>query len=237
MPDAPETKAPNDADAETSAGPPSPDDARIPSRGWYGLAFVLLLVGVAAFNASINVAKTRVTASLDQMQRFVAPGTVEIRLDQPGDYLIYYEKVGEFSGETFDTSERFPELPKMDVDVVQQGTDRYLAVERAVDTGTQMYRDGAANSEFGFTVPAEMISPNADGENAALFTLTLTHENDIDDRLLMAVGPPVVTEGLFTDWRGPFGGAAVLAFSFTFAALTVLLTWLLRNGKITRRGH
>lgn len=212
-----------------AAATDTPERAK-PSRGWYGVAFVLLLIGVAAFTASLNVAKARVAVSLDQLQHFVAPGTAELQIDTPGDYLIYYEKIGEFDGKTFDTAERFPELPKMEVDVVHQATDRYLVVQRATDTGTQMYRGGAANSEFGFTVTPELI---ADGND--VFKITLTHVNEIDDRLLMAVGPPVVSDGLFSDWRGPFGGAAVLAFAFTFSALIVLLTWVLRNGSITRR--
>lgn len=203
-----------------------------PSRGWYGLALVLMVVGVFTFTASLNVAKERVAQTLGQLQQFTAPGSVDLEFEQPGEYLIYYEKVGQFNGQSYDTSERFPELPKMDVDVVQKATGRYLPIERAVDTGTHMYGNGAANSEFGFHVKPEML---ADGGNT--FTITLTHLNDIDDQLLMAVGPPVVSEGLFADWRGPFGGAAVLAFTFTFGALIVLLTWVLRNGKVTTRGE
>lgn len=203
---------------------------RKPSRGWYGLAFVLLLVGTAAFTASLNVAKTRVAESMGRLQHFVAPGTASIEIDRAGDYLIYYEKVGSFEGRAFDTTARFPELPKMRVRVRRVSVDNDLPIERAVNTGTQMYRGGAANSEFGFRVAPEWVA-----QGPETFEITLTHENDIDDRLLMAVGPPVVGEGLFTDWRGPFGGAAVLAFTFTAAALIVLLVWLLRHDKLTRR--
>ena len=229
-------------DSQNPSDPQTPP-RRIPSRGWYGLAFVLLLVGVAAFSASLNVAKVQVAASLDQLQHFVAPGTAEVELPGPGDYLIYYEKIGSFDGEAFDTSARFPELPKMDIDVVHPATGDYLVIRRATDTGTQMYRGGAANSEFGFTAPppGTPVAPpdngpaDSDPDQPVVVQITLTHENDIDDRLLMAVGPPVVQGNLFTDWRGPFGGAAVLAFTFTFSALIVLLTWVLRHGKVTRR--
>lgn len=213
-------------------------DRRVPSRGWYGLAFALMLIGVAAFTASLNVARSEVAARIDAMQRFVAPGSTPLQFDRPGRYLIYYEKIGTLNGEDFDTTDRFPELPKMDFDVTHDATGDYLEVERADDSESQMFNHGRANSEFAFTLPPEHFtadhsSPEADGD-AVGYTLTATHENDIDDRLLIAVGPPVVGQ-LMSNWRGPFGGAAILAFAFVVSATTVLVTWMLRHGHVNRR--
>ena len=237
-------------------------DDRKPSRGWYGLAFMVMLIGVAAFSASLNVAKQDVAQSLAAMQRLVVPGSTQLTLDKPGKYLIYYEKIGEFNGESFDTSERFPELPKLDVDIRQNATGQYLQVDRAADSETQMFNHGRANSEFVFNVPtpapgnrngsgsaptdaaanviadetnqAAAVSASSD-DSPQTYTFTFAHENDIDNRLLLAVGPPVVGE-MMSDWRGPFGGAAVLAFAFVISALTVLVTWMRRHGNVTERG-
>lgn len=215
------------------AAPPSPPPAerRVPSRGWYGLSFVLMIIGVAAFTASLNAARSEVANRLDAMQRFVVPGSVALHFDRPGRYLVYYEKIGAFDGEDFDTTAQFPELPKIDFDVLHNATGGFLNVERAEDTESQMFNHGRANSEFAFTLPPEHF--NTDSQTVP-YTFTATHENEIDDRLLIAVGPPVVGQ-LMSDWRGPFGGAAVLAFAFVVSATTVLVTWMLRHGKVTRR--
>ncbi len=188
---------------------------------------VLMILGVAAFIASIANAKRDINQRLSEMHRFVMPGQTTVSLNQPGTYLVYYEKVGEHAGETFDTQQHFPELPKLDFDVRHDPSARYLTVKRAVDQVSQIYRGGQANSEFFFEVPAELTP----GE----FTLSAAHENaDLDARLLLSVGPPIVGE-MMSDWRGPFGGAALLAFTFVISAVTVLLTWTLRHDQITRR--
>ncbi|MEM9915969.1 MAG: hypothetical protein AAF911_13505 [Planctomycetota bacterium] len=208
---------------------------RVPSRGWYGLAFVLMLIGVAAFIASVNVAQSQVDAAVGSMQRFVAPGSGELAFDQPGDYLVYYEKIGTFNGEDFDTTGVFRETPALDIDVEHQASGDFLTVRQAKydKSESQIFNHGKANSEFIFTLPAEHFGPDA--ERPVRYTISGAHENlDLDDRVLLAVGPPVVGS-LMSDWRGPFGGAAVLSFAFVISATTVLVTWMLRHGKVTRR--
>ncbi|MEO0514719.1 MAG: hypothetical protein AAF086_05420 [Planctomycetota bacterium] len=206
-----------------------------PSRGWYGLALVLMIIGVAAFVASLNVAQSQVAAAVNAMQRVVAPGSAEMTFDRPGDYLVYYEKVGTFNGEDFDTTAVFRETPALDIDLQHQATGEYLNVRQAKydKSESQMFNHGRANSEFVFTLPPEHF---VEGNVLPVkYTVTASHENpDLDRRVLLAVGPPVVGS-MMSDWRGPFGGAALLAFAFVISATTVLVTWTLRNGKVTRR--
>lgn len=215
-----------------------PDEAPInykPSRGWYGLALGLMVIGVAAFVASLNVAQAKVDAALNSMQRVVAPGSAEMVFEQPGDYLVYYEKVGTFNGEDFDTTGIFRETPALDIDLQHQASGEFLSVRQAKydKSESQMFNHGQANSEFIFTLPPEHFTEAA--ASPVKYTVTAIHENlEIDHRVLLAVGPPVVGS-LMSDWRGPFGGAAVLSFAFVISATTVLVTWMLRNGKVTRR--
>ncbi|MEM9882884.1 MAG: hypothetical protein AAF800_08200 [Planctomycetota bacterium] len=197
-----------------------------PSRGWYGLAFVLMLVGVAAFTASLQVAQARVDDAMGAMQRFVAPGSASLTFDRPGTYLVYYEKIGRFEGEDFDTTRVFAETPALDVDVRHAQSGEYLDVDLAkYDRGeSQMFNHGRANSEFVFDVTEP-------GD----YTITAAHETpDLDVPVLLAVGPPVVGS-LMSDWRGPFGGAAVLAFAAVVSATTVLVTYALRHDWLTKR--
>ena len=209
---------------DSPAGPETP--VRRPARGWYGIAFFVMLVGVAAFVASLNVARARVAESLSQMQRLVAPGHAELTFDHPGRYLVYYEKIGRFEQRDFDTTQVFREAPALDVDIERQETGEFLTVRqvRFEDNESQMFNHGQANSEFVFEVPA-----------AGAYQITVAHENpDIDDEILLSVGPPVVGS-MMADWRGPFGGAAVLAFAFVLSAVIVLVVWTLRRGDVTKR--
>lgn len=218
--------------------PDHPDDSPThskPSRGWYGLALVLMVIGVAAFVASLNVAQAKVDAALNSMQRVVANGSAEMVFEQPGDYLVYYEKIGTFNGEDFDTTGIFRETPALDIDLQHQASGEFLSVRQAKyeKSESQMFNHGQANSEFVFTLPAEHFTDAA--ASPVKYTITATHENlELDHRVLLAVGPPVVGS-LMSDWRGPFGGAAILSFAFVISATTVLVTWMLRNGKVTRR--
>ena len=213
---------------EETESPSALPSRRPASRGWYFLALLVMALGIAAFLLSLRAAQRDVAQRLAQMHRFVMPGQVSVELDRPGRYLVYYEKQGEFRGETFDTHRRFSELPRLDVDIRHDASETYLTVHRAVDATSQIYRGGQANSEFYFDVPADL----APGR----FTVAANHENaQLEDRLLLAVGPPIVGD-MMSSWQGPFGGAAALAFSFVLAAVLVLLTWTLRHGDVTRRG-
>ena len=203
------------AGAERSRG-------RVPSRGWYALAAVLLLVGLVAFAVSLGVARGQVQARLDQMIRVVVPGAAELELTRNGRHLVYYERVGDVDGERFDTRERFPALPKMNLDLYGPGGDR-VPLTRSSDTEAQMFNGGLASSEWEFAAPGP-----------GTYRLTAAHDNPIEDRVLLAVGPPVA-DGVLSAWTGPFGGASVLAFCFVFAAIVALVTWTMRCGAVTQR--
>ncbi|MBB6428655.1 hypothetical protein [Algisphaera agarilytica] len=206
-----------------------------PSRLWYAMALALMILGVVGFVVSLNIAKEQVDSKLEAMQRIVAPGSGELSFDEPGDYLIYYEKVGSFNGENFDTTQVFREAPAFEITIQHEASGEFLTIRQAkYDKGeSQMFNRGQANSEFVFSVPLTHFDENAN--TTGKYTMTVAHENEgIKDRVLLAVGPPVVGT-LMSDWRGPFGGAALLAFSFVVSATTVLVTWMLRNGKVTRR--
>jgi len=194
----------------------------VPSRGWYGLAAGVLLVGLVAFGASLGVARGQVQARLDQMIRVVVPGAAELELTRAGRHLVYYERVGAVGGETFDTRARFPALPKMNLDLYGPDGTR-VPLTRSSDTEAQMFNGGMASSEWEFAAPG-----------AGTYRLTAVHDNPIDDRVLLAVGPPVA-DGVLSAWTGPFGGASVLAFCFVFAAIVALVTWALRSGAVTTR--
>jgi len=200
----------------------APVSRRSPSRGWYGVAAAVLLIGVAAFASSLGVARAQVQERLAQMVRVVVPGEGVLALTRAGRHLVYYDRLGEAGGEQIDTRERFAALPKMNADLYGPDGTR-VPLTRSSATEAQMFNGGLASSEWEFEAPGP-----------GTYRLTATHVNPIDDRVLLAVGPPVA-DGVLSAWTGPFGGASVLAFCFVFAAIVALVTWAVRRGDVTER--
>ena len=94
----------------------------MPSRGWYALALVLLLIGLAAYVAALTAGRAETAAMVGALKTFSVPGEATLTLDKPGRYAVFYEKVGTRSGERFDLREAFPVLPKMNLTLVDQAT-------------------------------------------------------------------------------------------------------------------
>lgn len=194
----------------------------VPSGRWYVLSAAVLVVGLGAFVGSLVVARAEVAARLAQMVRVVVPGESVVELPRAGRFLMYYERVGAAEGRQIDTRERFPALPKMNVDLYGPGGDR-VPLTRSSATEAQMFNGGLASSEWEFDAPGP-----------GTYRLAAAHDNPIDDLVLLAVGPPVA-DGVLSAWTGPFGGASVLAFCFVFSSIVALVTWTLRCGVVTRR--
>ena len=213
----------------TTRTPPSDAPAaaprRVPSRGWYGLAFVLLLVGLAAYIASLNVGRARAAALVEAFRTVTAPGEAVVTLDEPGPYTVFYEKVGTRGGERFDLREKFPVLPKMNLTLTDPTTGREVA-HQPVDSHA-VYRTAGREgySEWAF----ELDRP------ATLRVHTeLVDADPGGQRFQLAFGKLPV-EQMTGDWRGVFGGAALLAFAFVVSSVTIIVTWMLRHGGATRR--
>ena len=212
---------PHRTDAEAS----EPEFRRVPSRGWYGLAFFVLLIGLVAYVASINVGRARTAAMIEKLQPFSAPGQATLTLDEAGAYAIFYEKVGRRDGEDFDLRETFPVLPKMNLTLTDAATGQEIE-HRPVESFA-IYRtagrEGYSEWAFSLAEPTTLrIEANVVGADPG------------DQRFPLAVGKLPVQQ-LTADWRGVFGGAAVLAFAFVVGSVTIIVTWMLRHGGPTRR--
>lgn len=72
-----------------------------PGRWWYLVAVLVALAGLAV--AGLLVLKTILGAGKD-LQRVVMPGEVEVLLDEPGTYTIYYEYRSVVDGRMFATA-------------------------------------------------------------------------------------------------------------------------------------
>jgi hypothetical protein len=61
-----------------------------PGIWYYGLAVLVIVLGFAAFAGSIYSGMTGAESGLLQM---VAPGVMDLNLSEPGEYIIFYEKL------------------------------------------------------------------------------------------------------------------------------------------------
>jgi uncharacterized membrane protein len=78
---------------------------RIPSLGWYALAGVVFLAGIAL----PAVLVWRFVANFEQPSRFVAPGAAEVKLARAGDYILWHEHRTVYQGRSFDLPAAMPD--------------------------------------------------------------------------------------------------------------------------------
>src|SRR5438132_9806725 len=77
---------------------------RIPGLGWYALAAAIFLAGAAL--AAVLV--WRFVANLDEGSRFIAPGSAQVSIAHPGEYLIWHEYRTIYEGRSFDVPAAMP---------------------------------------------------------------------------------------------------------------------------------
>ncbi|MDT4966447.1 MAG: hypothetical protein QOJ64_1184 [Acidobacteriota bacterium] len=75
-----------------------------PSRAYYLLALLVLIVGVTAFVIFLIKGIGGITDKLVQME---APGTAEMNFAEPGTYTIFYEPESVFEGKVYNTRGNF----------------------------------------------------------------------------------------------------------------------------------
>lgn len=95
---------------------------RIPGVGWYAAAAAALLAGMALSAALI----WHFVAGLEEPARFLAPGSAEVTLAKPGDYVIWHEHRTVYEGRSFNVPPAMPDGARYEV---QAPDGRGLAVE------------------------------------------------------------------------------------------------------------
>ena len=86
----------------------TPEKYYKPSRRWYALAAVLLLLSLGVFIGTLVAKSAAVQDRITNMPRLVGPNPQgsEVELTEPGQYIIYHENLGTLDGRAFDTPRR-----------------------------------------------------------------------------------------------------------------------------------
>lgn len=278
--------SPMDSDKQTN-----PPPRKRPSRVWYLISAVVLLVSAGLFAAVLVNKSQALRERIEPLPRFVGPtdeaGFV-VTVDEPGKQNIFHENLGTLDGRSFDTPRRQVwttfNTPAMHCAVTHVETGQAVAVrlpgteespdkrvvtkdlivaydfnnrqghsawvfdaDKAGDYRIVLAYDQAVYAKPGtIDIPSEltkaqkkeMVSKDGDAYEAtrrdAVERAALAELEPID--VLFAVGPDP-TVGSFFEVIGLKGAATVLAFGFTFAVLTALVTLMLRGGHVTPRGE
>ncbi|MFI4862407.1 MAG: hypothetical protein ACIAXF_17210 [Phycisphaerales bacterium JB063] len=115
---------------------------RRPSRGWYVLSLLILLVSLGVFVAAVLDGRRQAWSEIESMPRLVGPTAsagVELELHEPGEHVVYYENLGTFEGRSFDTPRHqvwtTPTTPAMVCTVTRVEDGEAVAVRLLGQTG------------------------------------------------------------------------------------------------------
>lgn len=78
---------------------------RIPGLGWYALAGVVFLAGLAL----ATVLVWRFVAAFEPAVRFLAPGESQMSIAAPGDYIVWHEHRTVYQGRSFSVEPAMPD--------------------------------------------------------------------------------------------------------------------------------
>ncbi len=90
-------------------------------RWYYGLAVLVLVIGFSIFAWSLFSGITGLTSGLIQL---VAPGTIDLNLNEVGEYTIFYENQSYVDGRFFSTGDN---IPGLQIEVIEKSTGNKLS--------------------------------------------------------------------------------------------------------------
>lgn len=178
---------------------------------WYAIGALIIIGGMVG---AIVGAVHDVSGLEARFTRFAMPGSVDLRLGQPGPYVIYYEHRSVVDGEIFQT----PEVTDIKCTVTSRGGEA-VAINPTAFTASYSLsgREGTALAEF--SVPS-----------AGTYVIKCAYPNGKGTRIALAIAPS-------------FGGAtpvsllmwAALALGSLGLGFVVLIVTLVRGA--SRRGN
>lgn len=98
-----------DTDQVVSAGGIDAEQIH-PGCKWYLLAGMFLVIGVGLMVGGVVWSVLSEENTIESLERIIAPGTGEILITEPGEYLVYYEYRSNFGGRVLDNQETPPAM-------------------------------------------------------------------------------------------------------------------------------
>ncbi len=168
-----------------------------PGIWYYGLAVLVIIIGFAAFAASIYSGISDAESGLLQM---LAPGRSDMFLFEPGEYIVFYENNSYFSGKFYSTGEQ---ISGLEVRVREKSTGLDLATYPANTSFTYSLGGRSGRSIMAFSI-----------ERAGIYEVNASYSGRDGPQAVLAIGKGMV-EGLFSSilisLTALFGSIAIAA--------------------------
>jgi hypothetical protein len=146
-----------------------------PSRRYYVLAGLLIVVGVALFVVTLW---RGISSIPSKVQQLVAPGKAELTLAKAGDYTIFYESQSVFGGRVYSTGR---DVPGLECEVVAKSTGAPVALKRSNVNTTYELGGRSGRSVFDFHI-----------DRPGVYQITSAYpEGQEGEKVVLAVGQGV----------------------------------------------
>jgi hypothetical protein len=180
-----------------------------PSAIWYAIGALIIIGGMVG---AIVGAVHDVSGLESKFTRFAVPGSVDLRIAQPGPYVLYYEHRSVVDGEIFQT----PAVTDIKCTVTSRGGES-VAINPTVFTTSYAFggREGTALAEF--SVPT-----------AGTYVITCAYPSGKGTRIALAIAPSVGGEAL----ASLFKWAALALGSLGLGLVVLIVTVVRRAGPV-----
>ena len=180
-----------------------------PSRAYYLLALLVLVVGVAAFIIFLIKGIGGITDKLVQME---APGTAEMEFAETGTYTIFYEPESVFEGKVYNTRGNFTGVW---CTVVSKETNTPVHLDQASVNTTYTVGGRSGMSLLDFEI-----------DKPGTYEVTATYRDNPDrPRIVLAIGHGVA-RSIFTT---VLVGIAIMFGTVTLTLLIAIITLVKRR--------
>ena len=176
---------------------------------WYLIGVLIIIGGLATsiFGAIRDV--EAIVNEVGRVARFVVPGSENITITKPGNYVVYYEYRSVLDGEIFSTA--LETDVKCTAKSLRAGEDVPIEPARLSAQYEIAGRAGKAIAQFR-------------ADEIGTYVLTCAHPDNVGPRIVLAVAPPVAG-----DWLVSIFKWLAIAFGSLALGLVILIVTLVRR--------
>jgi len=191
------------------------NDMDISPGTWrYGLALVIVIAGFVAFAWYLF---SGISGSLGGLIQMAAPGEMELDLNEPGEYIIFYENNSYFDGRFYRTAEQ---IPGLEITVAEKASGRRLQTYPPAASFTYSIGGRSGQSVVAFKADAEGI-----------YVINASYPTGTGPEVILAAGKGVM-EGML---KMIITASAIVLGSLLIAAAITYKTYTARKKALEER--
>jgi hypothetical protein len=168
-----------------------------PGIWYYGLAVLVIIIGFAAFGLSIYTVSSDTEGGLLQM---AAPGSADLSLAEPGEYIIFYENNSYLDGKFYSTGEQ---ISGLEIHVKEKATGLDLATYPAKSRFSYSLGSRSGRSIMAFNAA-----------RSGIYQLNATYSGGAGPTVVLAVGKGIaegILSSIMISLLALFGSIAIAA--------------------------